>query len=92
MQTKFGEKICVVLDSASYFTAHKVQEFVEDTPIELCYLPRGSPELNPTEECWRKLNQVLGNRLFEDLDELRDAALGALKNLEPPEVLTYLCL
>jgi len=91
LQTKFGEKICVVLDNASYFTAKKVQEFVEDTPIELCYLPRGSPELNPTEECWRKLNQVLGNRLFEDLDELRDAALIALKNMEPPKLFTYLC-
>jgi transposase len=91
LQTKFGEKICVVLDNASYFTANAVQEFVEDTPIELCYLPRGSPELNPTEECWRKLNQVLGNRLFDDLDELRDAALTALENLEPRKVFTYLC-
>jgi len=91
LQTKFGEKICVVLDNASYFTANKVQEFVEDTPIELCYLPRGSPELNPTEECWRKLNQALGNRLFEDLDELQDAALSALKELEPPQLSSYLC-
>jgi len=49
LQTEFGEKICVVLDNVSYFTANAVQEFVKDTPIELCYLPRGSPELNPTE-------------------------------------------
>ena len=34
----FGEKICTVLDNASYFTANAVQEFVEDTPIELCYV------------------------------------------------------
>ena len=91
LQTEFGEKICVVLDNASYFTSNKVQQFVEDTPIELCYLPRGSPELNPTEECWRKLNQALGNRLFETLDELQDAALSALEDLEPPEIFTYLC-
>ena len=25
LQTEFGEKICVVLDNASYFTANKVQ-------------------------------------------------------------------
>jgi transposase len=81
-----------LLDNASYFTANAVQEFVEDTPIELCYLPRGSPELNPTEECWRKLTQALGNRLFETLTELQDAALFALKNLESPEIFTYLCL
>jgi len=51
LQTEFGEKICVVLDNASYFTSKKVQEFFDRTPIELCYLPRGSPKLNPTEEC-----------------------------------------
>ena len=59
LQTEFGEKIRVVLDNASYFTANAVQEFVEDTLIELCYLPGGSPELNPVEECWRQLNQAL---------------------------------
>ena len=92
LQTEFGEKICVVLDNASYFTANAVQEFVEDTPIELCYLPRGSPELNPTEECWRRLNQALGNRLFDTLAELQDSALTALDNIEPPSLSTYLCL
>jgi transposase InsO family protein len=91
LQTEFGEKICVVLDNASYFTAKQVQEFVENTPIELCYLPRGSPELNPVEECWRQLNQALGNRLFETLDDLRQAALTALSDIQPPNVFTYLC-
>ena len=91
LQTEFGEKICVVLDNASYFTANAVHEFVEDTPIELCYLPRGSPELNPAEECWRQLDQTLGNRLFETLDELRDAALSALDDISVPDVFTYLC-
>ena len=56
------------------------------------YFPRGSPELNPTEECWRRLDQALGNRLFDTLDELRDAALAALEKIDPPSVLTYLCL
>ena len=91
LQTKFGEKICVVLDNASYFTANAVQEFVEDTPIELCYLPRGSPELNPAEECWRRLNQALGNRLFDTLDELREAALTTLTDIESPSIFPYLC-
>jgi transposase InsO family protein len=90
LQTEFGEKICVVLDNASYFTANAVQEFVEDTPIELCYLPRGSPELNPVEECWRQLNQALGNRLFDTLDELQEAALAAPGDIKPPDVFTYL--
>ena len=91
LQTEFGEKLCVVLDNASYFTANAVQEFVEETPIELCYLPRGSPELNPAEECWKKLNQALGNRLFDTLDDLRDAALAVLDSINPPNIFTYLC-
>lgn len=91
LQTEFGEKLCVVLDNASYFTANAVQEFVAKTPIELCYLPRGSPELNPTEECWRRLNQALGNRLFQSLDELQAAALTALNQLKTPNIFKYLC-
>ena len=92
LQTEFGEKLCVVLDNASYFTANAVHEFVEETPIELCYLPRGSPELNPAEECWKKLNQALGNRLFDTLDDLRDAALATLDSINPSNLFTYLCL
>jgi hypothetical protein len=91
LQAEFGEKLCVVLDNASYFTAKAVKEFAAETPIELCYLPRGSPELNPTEECWRRLNRALGNRLFQTLDDLQEAALAALGQLETPNVLTYLC-
>lgn len=83
LRTEFGERICVVLDNASYFTANKVQELVEETPIKLCYLPRGSPELNPAEECWRRLDKALGNQLFDTLDELRDGALTALDDIEP---------
>jgi len=91
LQTEFGEKICVVLDNASYFTANAVGEFVEDTPIELCYIPRGSALVNPAEECWRQLDQELGNRLFNTLNELRDAALSALNRINVPNVFTYLC-
>jgi len=90
LQTEFGEKLCIVLDNAPYFAANKVQEFADGTPLELCYLPRGSPELNPAEECWHQLNQRLGNRLFDDLDTLRDAALAALDAIEPPNLFTYL--
>jgi transposase len=91
LQEEFGEKLCVVLDNASYFTAEAVKEFVSETPIELCYLPRGSPELNPTEECWRRLNHALGNQLFLSIDELRAAALAALEQMKSPNIFKYLC-
>ena len=64
LQDEFGEKIAVVLDNAPYFTAAAVKHFVANTPIELIYLPRRSPELNPAEECWRQFKQALSNRSF----------------------------
>ena len=54
LQEKFGEKLVVVLDQAPYFTAEAVKHFAAEEPIELVYLPAGSPDLNPTEEYWRR--------------------------------------
>ena len=73
------------------FHGEQSPRILEDTPIELCYLPRGSPELNPAEECWRRLDQALGSQLFDTLDDLRDAALAALDSISPPNLFTYLC-
>ena len=36
------------------------------------------------------INQALGNRLFDTLDELRGAALTALDSINPLNVFTYL--
>ncbi|EMA30470.1 hypothetical protein C444_09807 [Haloarcula japonica DSM 6131] len=33
LQTEFGEKICVVLDNASYFAANDVHDSVEETSV-----------------------------------------------------------
>ncbi len=52
LQTEFGEKVCVVLDNTSYFTANAVQDFVEAIPIGLYYYRRGSGPVNSAEECW----------------------------------------
>jgi len=90
LQTEFDEKICVVLDNSPYFSANDVHDYVEDSPIELCNLPRGSPELNPAEKCWQKLNQRLGNQLFKELDELREAVFDALASMESPNIHNYL--
>ena len=91
LQTEFGEKLCVVLDNLPYFAVNKVQGFVEGPLLELCYLPRSSTLMNPAEECWHQLNQRLGNQLFDNLDELQDAALAALASIEPLNIFIYLC-
>jgi hypothetical protein len=53
--------------------------------------PRGSAPVNPAENCWKKLNQALGNHLFDTLDDLRDAALAALDSINPANLFTYSC-
>jgi transposase len=91
LQAQFGEKLVVLLDQATYFTATAVKDFVADEPIELVYFPTGSPDLNPTEEYWRQLKKALGNRYFGTLDEIRSAIWSALDTISPPGVYQYIC-
>lgn len=90
LQREFGEKLVVVLDNAPYFASKAVNEFADNTGIELCYLPRYSPHLNPVEECWRQFTLALKNRLFEDLDALKQAIPDALESISPPNLYNYL--
>lgn len=41
--------------------------------IHLEFLPSGSPELQPAERLWPLTNEVLANRLFEEIEELEEA-------------------
>jgi transposase len=91
LQARFREELVVVLDKGTYFTANKVTEFMEETEIELLYLPTGMAKLNPTEECWRQLRSALGNRYFDSLDELRTGIRSALETINPPGIYQYLC-
>ena len=92
LQAEFGEKLVVLLDQATYFTAAAVKDFVADEPIELVYFPTGSLHLNPTEEYWKRLKQALGNRYFGSLHEIRSSIWSALETFDPPGVYQYLCL
>jgi len=90
LQRRFGEKLVVVLDNAPYFASKAVAEFAADSALELCYLPRYSPQLNPVEECWRQLSLALKNRLFEDLEALKTAISSLLDEIVPPNMYNYL--
>lgn len=90
LQDEFGKKLILVLDNAPYFTSKKVQKFADSTGIELCFLPRYSPQMNPVEECWRQLALELNNRIFEDLDHLNRSIRKGLQSVNPPELSNYL--
>jgi len=92
LQEEFCENLIVVLDNAPYFASKKVKKFAEYAGIDLCYLPRYSPQMNPVEECWRQLNQQLKNRLFDDIDHLNRAIQEGLQVVNPPSMFNYLYL
>lgn len=50
----------------------------------------GSARVNPVEECWRRLDQALGNRLCDTLDGLQEVELAAFDETEP-QFFMYLC-
>ena len=91
LQTKFGEQLHIILDNATYFTSKKVQEFIDESALKVTYLPTGSPDMNPVEECWRQLKRRLGNRFFASIEELRPAIWSAIDSITVPTVGDYLC-
>jgi transposase len=90
LQVEFGEKLVVLLDQATFITARAVKDFAADELIELVYFPTGSPDLNPTEEYWRRLKLALGNRYFASSDEIRSAIWPTLETISPPGIYQYL--
>lgn len=92
LRVRFGPKLRVVLDNAPYFNAGDVHALADDHEgVELWFLPPYSPELNPAEELWRQLEDVLGNRVFEGVEEVRGAVLDVWDDLSIPVLSNYLC-
>lgn len=91
LQAEFGDHLHVVLDNATYFASNQVAEFVENSALKLSFLPTGSPDMNPVEECWRQFKRALGNRFFATIDELRPAVWDAIERINPPGLIDYLC-
>jgi transposase len=47
--------------------------------IRTISLPPYSPELNPCEQMWDMIKDQIGNRVYQTIEELRDATIPALK-------------
>jgi hypothetical protein len=62
-------RILLVLDQAGWHTGMEVEV---PGGIYLEFLPDHSRELQPAERLWPLANEVVANRLFEDLDQLEE--------------------
>lgn len=73
--------IYVILDNAKYHFSRAVFEYVENSKIQLVFLPSYSPELNLIERLWRVFQKnVLYNRHYGSFKEFKKSCIGFFKN------------
>jgi transposase len=71
----------VVLDGLGAHRTNRVRELIQERGAELLFLPSYSPELNPIEEAFSKIKNIVrkaGARTREALDEVMGEALSAV--------------
>jgi transposase len=67
------EKVVLVMDHARYHTSRYMQEFYKahEHQVHVEWFPSYSPELDPTEQVWRKMKKWLSIRVWTSADELK---------------------
>ena len=68
----------VVLDNLSAHKVAGVRQLIEDRGAQLLYLPPYSPDFNPIEQAWSKLQQQLRGVKARVLEQLEPALADAL--------------
>jgi transposase len=68
----------VILDNLSAHKVAGVRERIEATGARLLYLPPYSPDLNPIEQAWSKLKQILRSLKARTAEALESAVADAL--------------
>ena len=55
VKEKLGKKVILFTDRARPHQSNKIKEYLEKNKdsLRILYLPKGSPEFNAVEECWR---------------------------------------
>jgi len=71
----------VVMDNLSAHKVSGVRELIEARGARLLYLPPYSPDLNPIEQAWSKIKQVLRSLKARTAETLDHAVAEALKTI-----------
>lgn len=72
----------VVLDKLGAHRTERVRELVEERGVDLLFLPSYSPDLNPIEEAFSKIKNIVrkaGARTREALEEAISEAMSAVR-------------
>lgn len=76
----------IIMDQAGW---HKSKDLKVPQNIRIIYLPPYSPELNPVERFWQYIkDNVLKNKIFEDLQSLQDALSVFIDLIDPSTTLS----
>jgi len=84
-----GRHVAMLVDEDSSHTAEDSQAAADDLGIELLWLPKRSPELNPMDHLWRHGKEVLSaNHQYDSIDTQVDWFIAYLSGLSAYEALT----
>ncbi len=79
---KTASTIHIICDNAPYYYKEEVQNYVQNSRIELIFLPTYSPNLNLIERLWKFLRKKVINTLYyEKFKDFKQAVLGFLENI-----------
>lgn len=73
---KFRRLILFIDRAVQHYRSVKVRQYLQDNSdrIKVEYLPKGSPEFNAVEECWRQgKDHLLISRYYPKFEHLKDA-------------------
>ena len=83
-----GWQVSLLLDEDSSHTAAASQELAEDLEIDLLWLPKRSPHLNPMDHLWRHGKAVMSaNHQYDSIDLQVERFIGYLGALPAQEAL-----
>lgn len=70
---KFGQKVLIILDNASYHKKKDIVAKIENNlpNIQLYFLPAYSPDYNLIELVWHSTKEYVAHRLFQSVSELQ---------------------
>ncbi len=79
----YAIKVTVICDNARYYRSKLVKAYIEDSRIELMFLPPYAPNLNLIERYWKYFKKnVLYNRYYETFKEFKQACTGFFENAD----------
>jgi len=74
MQRKFGKVILFIDRARQHHRSNMIKEYIKQNKdvLKVIYFPKGSPEFNAIEECWRQGKyDLLVSRYYPKFDDFK---------------------